>query len=78
MSRGVTPELNSQVGQVDEVGAPVEPVNHKRVARVMREHGIRGYVKRRRVQTTIPEQSDVKFPDLLKRDFTRLPRRIRR
>ena len=35
----VTPELNSQVGQLDEAGAPIEPVNHKRVARVMREEG---------------------------------------
>ena len=48
-------------------------VNHKRVARVMREHGIRGYQKRRRVRTTIPEPSGQKVPDLLGRDFT--PRR---
>ena len=27
-------------------------------------------MKRRRVRTTVPEQSDAKFPDLLKRDFT--------
>ena len=45
-------------------------VNHKRVARVMREHGIRGYQKRRRVRTTIPEPSGQKVPDLLGRDFT--------
>ena len=45
-------------------------VNHKRVARVMREHGIRGYQRRRRVRTTIPEPSNQKVPDLLKRDFT--------
>lgn len=66
----VTPELNSQVGQLDQAGDPVGPVNHKRVARVMRAAGICGYVKRRRVRTTVPEQSDVRFPDLLKRDFT--------
>jgi transposase InsO family protein len=36
----------------------------------MGEHGIRGYQKRRRVKTTIPEPSDQKVPDLLKRDFT--------
>ena len=47
-----------------------ERVNHKRVARVMREHGIRGYQKKRRVRTTIPEPSGQKVPDLLKRDFT--------
>jgi transposase InsO family protein len=52
-------------------GAPVgERVNHKRVARVMREHGIRGYQRRRRVRTTIPEPSGHKVPDLLNRDFT--------
>ena len=52
-------------------GVPAgERVNHKRVARVMREHGIRGYQKRRRVRTTIPEPSGQKVPDLLKRDFT--------
>ena len=47
-----------------------ERVNHKRVARVMRAEGIRGYAKRRRVRTTIPEPSGQKYPDLLKRDFT--------
>src|SRR5690606_16162219 len=52
-------------------GAPAgERVNHKRVARVMRAEGIRGYVKKRRVRTTIPEPSGQKVPDLLKRDFT--------
>ena len=59
----VTAELND--------GAPAgERVNHKRVARVMRAAGIAGYVKKRRVRTTIPEPSDQKVPDLLKRDFT--------
>ncbi len=59
----VTAELNDGV-------APQERVNHKRVARVMRQHGIRGYQKKRRVKTTIPEPSGQKVPDLLKRDFT--------
>lgn len=59
----VTAELND--------GAPPEQrVNHKRVARVMRAHGIAGYVKKRRVRTTIPAQSQAKVPDLLHRDFT--------
>ena len=59
----ITAELND--------GAPAgERVNHKRVARVMRAEGIRGYVKKRRVRTTIPEPSGQKVPDLLKRDFT--------
>jgi transposase InsO family protein len=52
-------------------GVPAEErINHKRVARVMREHGIRGYRRRRKVRTTIPEPADQKVPDLLKRDFT--------
>ncbi len=59
----VTVELNDGV-------ADHERVNHKRVARVMRETGIVGYVKKRRVRTTIPEPSDAKVPDLVKRDFT--------
>jgi transposase InsO family protein len=58
-----TAELNDAV-------PPSERVNHKRVARVMREHGICGYQKKRRVKTTIPEPSEAKVPDLLKRDFT--------
>ncbi len=59
----VTAELNDDAGEG-------ERVNHKRVARVMREHGIAGYRKRRRVTTTVPEPADQKVPDLLKRDFT--------
>jgi len=63
----ITAELNDSV----EAGTvPGERVNHKRVARVMREHSIRGYTKRRRVRTTIPEPSGQKVPDLLGRDFT--------
>ena len=59
----VTAELND--------GVPDDKrVNHKRVARVMRLAGIAGYVKKRRVRTTIAEQADQKVPDLLKRDFT--------
>ncbi len=59
----VTAELNDGVPDS-------ERVNHKRVARVMRAAGIAGYVKKRRVRTTIPDQADQKVPDLLKRDFT--------
>jgi transposase InsO family protein len=59
----VTAELND--------GAPGDQrVNHKRVARVMREAGIAGIRLRRRVRTTIPEPADQKVPDLLRRDFT--------
>lgn len=47
-----------------------ERVKHKRVARIMRWAGIAGYVKKRHVRTTIPDQAEAKVPDLLKRDFT--------
>lgn len=63
----ITAELNAQLGDSAAAG---ERVNHKRVARVMRFEGIRGYMKRRKVRTTIPEPSGQKYPDLLKRDFT--------
>jgi transposase InsO family protein len=59
----VTAELND--------GATAEErVNHKRVARVMREHHLPGLRLRRRVRTTVPEPSQATVPDLLKRDFT--------
>ena len=45
-------------------------VNHKKVARVMREHGIEGLRLRRTHPTTIPDQTAAKVPDLLGRDFT--------
>lgn len=52
-------------------GVPVaERVNHKRVARVMREHRLAGIRLRRRVKTTIPDQSARCFPDLIGRDFS--------
>ena len=45
-------------------------MNHKRVARVMRTHHLPGLRLRRRIRTTIPEASQAKVPDLVKRDFT--------
>lgn len=45
-------------------------VNHKKVARVMRRHRIRGLRLRRRVQTTITDPAAAKAPDLIGRDFT--------
>ena len=58
-----TAELNEGV-------PPGQRVNRKRVARVMREHGIRGYRRRRKGRTTIGEPADQKVADLLERDFT--------
>ena len=45
----ITAELNEGAGEA-------ERVNHKRVARVMRAGGIRGYQRKRRVRTTIPKR----------------------
>lgn len=59
----ITAELNDGV-------STGERVNHKRVARVMRTHGIAGYRRRRRVKTTVADPANQKVPDLLKRDFT--------
>ena len=59
----VTAELN-------DGAQPADRVNHKRVARVMRTHDLPGLRLRRRVRTTIPEPSQAKVPDLVKRDFT--------
>jgi transposase InsO family protein len=59
----VTAELN-------DGAEPADRVNHKRVARVMAEHGIAGIRLRRRVRTTVPEPSDQPVADLLERDFT--------
>lgn len=59
----VTAELNEDKPEGDRV-------NHKRVARVMREHKLPGIRLRRRVRTTVPEPANEKAPDLLGRDFT--------
>ncbi|KJK58548.1 transposase [Saccharothrix sp. ST-888] len=45
-------------------------VNRKRVARLMREHGIIGRHLRRRKRTTVPEAVAPPVPDLVQRDFT--------
>ena len=58
-----TAELNEGV-------PPDQRVNRKRVARVMRAHGIAGYRRRRKIRTTIGEPADQKVADLLERDFT--------
>ena len=53
-----------------EHGPVLEPVNHKRVARVMRSQQIVGLRLRRKVRTTIPDPDVTPVPDLLKRDFS--------
>jgi transposase InsO family protein len=59
----ITADLNDGV-------APIERINRKRVARVMREHQLAGIRLRRRVKTMIPDQSGRRFPDLIERDFS--------
>ncbi|MFE4964505.1 IS3 family transposase [Streptomyces sp. NPDC056660] len=44
-------------------------VNHKRVARLMREHGIQGAHRRRRRSLTRPDKKASPAPDLIGRDF---------
>lgn len=55
---------------LNEGALPSQRVNHKRVARVMRDHQLAGIRLRRRVKTTVPDQSGRRFPDLIDRDFT--------
>ncbi|MGW2207726.1 IS3 family transposase, partial [Streptomyces sp. NPDC001774] len=45
------------------------PVNRKRVARVMREHGIRGVTRRKRRSLTRADKKARPAPDLIGRDF---------
>lgn len=59
----ITADLNDGV-------TAVERVNHKRIARVMRAYQLAGIRLRRRVKTTIPEQSGRMHPDLIRRDFS--------
>jgi transposase InsO family protein len=59
----ITAELNDGAD-------PAARVNHKRVARIMRQQQIAGLRLRRRVRTTIPEPANQTVPDLLGRDFT--------
>jgi putative transposase len=47
-----------------------QPVNHKRLARVMREHGLQSHKRRRfRVVTTDSKHDHPVAPNVLKRDF---------
>jgi transposase InsO family protein len=47
-----------------------ERVNHKRIARVMRNIGLTGVRLRRRHRTTIADPAAMRVPDLIGRDFT--------
>ena len=45
------------------------PLNHKRVARIMKNVGLCGYTRRRRVKTTVRAQGRHVFADLVRRRF---------
>ena len=61
-AKRITAELKDQADQT--------PVNHKRVARVMRELKLFGYTKKRKVTTTVSDKTKTVFPDLVGRKFT--------
>ncbi|APT95933.1 integrase [Corynebacterium stationis] len=61
-AKRITAELKDQADHA--------PVNHKRVARVMRELKLFGYTKKRKVTTTVSDQKKPVFPDLVGRKFT--------
>lgn len=46
------------------------PVGRRRVARLMREHGIAGITRRRRRNLTKPDPGAAAVPDLIRREFT--------
>jgi putative transposase len=54
------------LGDLQEAG---ERVGRKRVARLMREEGLRGVSRRRFVITTKRSEKEVAAPDLVDRDF---------
>src|SRR5699024_12794375 len=53
----ITAELNDD--------SPSTPVNHKRVARIMRSLKLVGYTKKRKVTTTVSDKTKTVFPDLV-------------
>ncbi|MFW8624643.1 IS3 family transposase [Corynebacterium glutamicum] len=61
-AKRITAELNN-----DSAGIPV---NHKRVARIMRSLKLCGYTRKRKVTTTVSEQKKPVFPDLVGWKFT--------
>lgn len=68
-AKRVTASINSSDDNAVD-GVAAQRVNHKRTARLMRQMGLFGYTKRRRVKTTVSAKRAPKFPDLLKRRFT--------
>ncbi len=79
-AKRIAAELNDvadpgDLGDLGDLGDDVpvdaqQPVNHKRVARLMKTNGLAGYVRRRRVTTTVADTSRRVFADLVNRRFT--------
>ena len=61
-AKRITAELNDD--------STTSPVNHKKVARIMRSLKLVGYAKKRKVTTTVSEGKKPVFPDLVGRRFT--------
>ena len=61
-SKRITAQLNDD--------SPGSPVNHKKVARIMRSLQLVGYSKKRKVTTTVSDGRKPVFPDLVGRRFT--------
>ena len=61
-SKRITAQLNDD--------SPGSPVNHKKVARIMRSLKLFGYSKKRKVTTTVSDGRKPVFPDLVGRKFT--------
>jgi len=68
-AKRVTASINASDGN-SAGGVAVQRVNHKRTARLMRQMGLFGYTKKRRVKTTVSAKRVPTFPDLLQRRFT--------
>jgi transposase InsO family protein len=52
-----------------ELAAAGEPVNRKRIARIMRQRGVTGRHLRKRRKTTVADPAVAPVPDRLRRDF---------
>ncbi|OIR46029.1 transposase [Corynebacterium sp. NML130628] len=64
-AKRIAAELNYSDKYLDN-----DPVNHKRIARIMRLLRLRGYTKKRNVTTTRSARNRKVFADLVKRNFT--------
>jgi transposase InsO family protein len=53
-----------------ELRAGGERINHKKIARIMRQAGLAGLRLRRKQCTTVADPAAAKAPDLINRDFT--------